>query len=88
MRLLIKDGETRILFGLRLEVAVGMLVCTWCVTDMRAPLPTVIADDEGGIGLEVQSPGDEDICEVAPVSRYQSVALGGAVGTLAALSTV
>jgi len=52
---------------------------------MLAPLPTVITDDEGLMEEEGKLPGDEDMWDVAPVSKYHSDVLGGACGTPAEL---
>jgi hypothetical protein len=59
------------------EADVGSVVVAVCVTDRRAPSPTVI---EVGklIGLEFgKLPGMLDMCEEAPVSMYPSLELGG-----------
>lgn len=65
-------------------MAVGMRVCAWCVTGIRAPLPTVMIEEEGRTE-ELKLPGDDDMWDVALVSRYHSDALGGALGTPAEL---
>ena len=62
-----------------------MNVCAWCVTGMLAPLPTVITDDEGLMEEEGKLPGDEDMWDIALVSKYHSDVLGGACGTPAEL---
>ena len=44
---------------------------------MRAPLPTVMMEEDGRRVEGGKLPGEEDMCDVAPVSKYQSDALGG-----------
>ena len=77
IKFLMRDGETRTSFKRRGEVAVGMMVCAWCVTGNRAPLPTVMEDEEGQRTEGGKLPGEEDMCDVAPVSKYQSDVLVG-----------
>ena len=55
----------------------GMMVWAWCVTGSRAPLPTVIVEEDGRMEEELKLPGEADMCDDAPVSKYKSEALGG-----------
>ena len=77
IKFLIRDGDTRTSFKRRDLVAVGMKVCAWCVTGTRAPLPTVMVEEDGWRVEGRSVPGEDDMCDVAPVSKYQSAALGG-----------
>ena len=47
---------------------------------MRAPLPTVIIDEWGRRVDDGRLPEEDDMCDVAPVSKYHSEELGGGVG--------
>ena len=63
---------------------VGMDVSAACVTDSRAPFPTMMEEEKGR--EEWRLPALEDMWFVAPVSRNHSEALGGGVATPAELS--
>jgi len=85
IRFLIREGVTRTLWRCREEEDVGMVASAVCVTGNRAPFPTVTKEGKGrGRGEEV-IPEADDMCEEAPVSRYQSAELGGWVATPALL---
>ena len=51
------------------------------MTGIRAPLPTVIVEDDDRREEGEKLPGDDDMCDDAPVSKYHSDMLGGWWGT-------
>jgi hypothetical protein len=51
------------------------------VIGTQAPLPIVIMEEDGRRVDESSVPGEEDMCDVAPVSKYHSEELGGCCGT-------
>jgi hypothetical protein len=58
-----------------------MVVCAWCVTGSRAPLPSVMMEEDDRREEGGKLPGEDDMCDDAPVSKYHSEALGGCCGT-------
>jgi len=80
-RFFIREGVTRTLLRYRGEEDVGIVATAVWVTGSRAPFPIVTKEGKGrGRGEEVISEVD-DMCDEAPVSRYQSAELGGWVAT-------
>jgi hypothetical protein len=64
-----------------------MVAAAVWVAGSRAPLLTVIKDCNGrGVGEE-RVPEVDNMCVEAPVSRYQSSALGGLLAALALVNT-
>ena len=57
-----------------------MMACAWCLIGNRAPLPTVMDEDDGRREEDGKLPGDDDMWEDASVSKYHSDAFGGWCG--------
>jgi len=72
-----REGETRTLRRERVEEGevVGMEPCPVHCTGKEAPLPTMIREEDGE--REESIPELPAMCDEAPVSNTQSVALGG-----------
>lgn len=75
MRFLINEGETRTLCKWMGVVDVGIARWPECRAGSVLPLPKTIREEEG---LRSESiPDEDDMCDVAPVSRYHSLDGGG-----------
>ena len=75
IKFLIKEGETRTSWRRRDEEEVGTVAVPAHCTGKDAPLSTTMRAEEGAVDESI--PELPAMCDEAPVSRSQSLALGG-----------